>query len=109
MKNKEMVKCQRIKMAGEIPKNKDGRKVCGACILPASMLEVVFLLPTVLTIWSTRQSSYISDILVLTNIDTKNLISISFFYIWIQVFSWMSTKFLCQSLYAEQSVASFDP
>jgi len=42
MKNKEMVKCQRIKMAGEMPKNKDGRKVCGACILPASMLEVVF-------------------------------------------------------------------
>ena len=67
-----------------------------------------YFLPTVLTIWSTRQSNYISDILVLTNIDTKNLISISFFYIWIQVFSWMSTKFLCQSLYAEQCVAPFD-
>jgi len=70
-------------------KNKDGRRVRGPCILPTSMLE-----PTVLTIWSTRQRSYISDILVLANIDTKNLISITIFYIWIQVFSWMSTKFL---------------
>jgi len=100
MKNKEMVKCQRIKMAGKSVEHAYYLQACS---------KSYFLLPTVLTIWSTRQSSYISDILVLTNIDTKNLISISFFYIWIQVFSWMSTKFLCQSLYAEQSVASFDP